>query len=160
MDPSSYDSSTAPGGGFPKTHWSIILSSGDPADRQHRLESLFKLYRSILFRYFRSISHASQEQCEDMLQDFWLFVMEHDLLSVANPERGRFRTFLRYSAKNFWRDRVRHETAQKRGGKVKRVSLEKSEEDPRWTPSAAGVSPEETFDRDWAGQSSRLDLVA
>jgi RNA polymerase sigma-70 factor (ECF subfamily) len=139
-------------GGFPKTHWSVILSSRDPADRRRSLEYLFKLYRPVLYSYFRSVTNISQTGCEDLVQDFWLYLMEHNLLSVADPERGRFRTFLRYVAKNFWRDRVRHELAQKRGGNVKRVSLDVDAEEPTWTPPASGENPEEAYDRAWANQ--------
>lgn len=138
-------------GEFPTTHWSVILGSRQGSDRQASLNALFSQYWPVLYRYFRSLSGCDHHQAKDWVQDFLLFLLERDVLEVADPERGRFRTYLRTVARNFWIDRLKHEGAQKRGGSRIPLSLDLTE-DPSWAPPAAGETPERAFDRDWARQ--------
>jgi RNA polymerase sigma-70 factor (ECF subfamily) len=72
-------------------------------------------------------------------------------LRVADPERGKFRTFLLVRLKHFLSDQRKKSHAQKRGGGQHLLSLDAAlaEEWFSFEP-AAGISPEASFDRAWA----------
>lgn len=135
--------------GYPQTHWSIILSSGNPVDRQKSLEYLFNLYAPVLYGYFRWLARCGLEEAKDFVQSFFLYLLEHDTLAKADPSRGRFRIFLRTIAKGFWRDRKKWDQAEKRGGGSPTYSLDPIKE-ALWSPTAPGESPDQMFDRAWA----------
>ncbi len=135
--------------GFPTTHWTTILATGDAGARRTSFNTLFRGYWPVLYRYFRWLSGCGHEEAKDLVQDFFVFMLEQDLIAAADPGRGRFRTFVCTAARNFWCDHRRRERALKRGGGSRHVALDLSAE-PFWAPPAPGETPEQAFDRDWA----------
>ena len=85
------------------------------------------------------------------MQGFFAHLLEKNAFAKADPERGRFRSFLLASLKNFlandW-DRVR---AQKRGGGQELIRLDAQEADARYQlePSHS-ATPETIFEKRWA----------
>ncbi len=82
-------------------------------------------------------------------------IMEGNLLQVANPKRGRFRSLLLKSLTNFLIDAAAKQGRHKRGGRVQFVFLESwmAEARPQlFLPRAAMESapPEALFDAGWA----------
>jgi DNA-directed RNA polymerase specialized sigma24 family protein len=59
---------------------------------------------------------------QDLTQDFFLMVLEGDLLKRADPSRGRFRSLLLKALQNFLIDNAAKKHARKRGGNVQFVS--------------------------------------
>jgi RNA polymerase sigma-70 factor (ECF subfamily) len=77
----------------------------------------------------------------------------------ADPNRGRFRTFLLASMGNFLSKHAEHLSALKRGGGVPPISLDAHEgEDFFQLESGERFEPERLFDRRWAHQLSKLAL--
>jgi len=55
-------------------------------------------------------------EAQDLTQSFFAFVLEKNVIEAADPERGRFRSFLFGLREEFSRQRGMHKAhAQKRG---------------------------------------------
>ena len=55
-------------------------------------------------------------------QGFWTWFIEGDHLRNAQPEKGKFRSFLSAYLENFMRNELRAQRAEKRGGRAVMVS--------------------------------------
>ena len=138
---------------FVTTHWSLVLSARDKNSPQSAdaLEKLCRAYWYPLYAYVRRTGQ-SKENAEDLTQAFFARLLEKNFLEAAEPERGRFRSFLLIALKRFlaneW-DRVR---AQKRGGGQTHVPLdtELAERKFQAETTAGEISPDRLYDRRWA----------
>lgn len=140
------------GGSFATTHWSLVLNAGreDSASASEALETLCRAYWPAIHAYIRRTGQPG-EAARDLTQEFFARVLGKGLIGVANPQKGRFRTFLLTLLQRFLADEHDRVTALKRGGGEVLLSLDElaAEEERPFEPSA-GVSPEEEFDRRWA----------
>jgi len=138
--------------GFATTRWSRVLLAGERGSTGHEraLEELCGQYWLPLYAYARRRGYDA-EDARDLTQAFYAKLLEKRDLSAADPARGRFRTFLLSSMKNFLASEWRKEHALKRGGAVEVLSLdfESGEESYRLEPSHE-LSPEAIYDRRWA----------
>ncbi len=134
---------------FATTRWSLVarVGLGDEGLRREALEALCRSYWKPAFIFVRS-SGLDEESAKDVTQAFFARILERNTLMLADPERGRFRTFLLTLLKRFLTDWRAHGAAKKRGGGVVHVSMDQGEEAPVLT--APGESPDEVFDRHWA----------
>ena len=77
---------------FPQTRWSQLarLKDGDETTKSEVLGTLYQLYRKPVLAYLarRGFGH---EKAEDLVQDFFLHSMQHQLFEKAETARGRFR---------------------------------------------------------------------
>ncbi len=106
--------------------------------------------------YLRRRGYAA-DQAQDLTQDFFIRMLEGRYLDRADPEKGRFRSFLLTSLKFFVADEEDRQRAQKRGGAAV-VSLEFSSGEERYQREPAhDETPERIFERRWA--LSVLDRV-
>jgi RNA polymerase sigma-70 factor (ECF subfamily) len=96
---------------FESTSWSLVLSaSGNPA----LLEQLLRAYWGPIYAYIRR-SGRSRDQAAELTQEFIAqAVLERDLIQKADPQRGRFRTYLKTALRNFLVDQHRRATAKGR----------------------------------------------
>lgn len=108
---------------FNTTHWSVVLSCADRAEGKARaaLSQLCQTYWRPIFTFVcrRGFSEAD---AQDLAQDFFLLVLKGNLLHLADPSRGRFRSLLLKSLQNFLIDANLKRSAEKRGGAVQFVS--------------------------------------
>lgn len=101
------------------------------------------------------LRRAGQERqaAQDLAQGFFQYLLQHHLLAKANPDRGRFRSFLIGVLKNYVRNERSKEEALRRGGGIKIVSLDEEEAERRCSQESVSVeNPEKLFDRRWALQ--------
>jgi len=80
-------------------------------------------------------------------------VLERGGLGTADPERGRFRSYLLGAVKHFLADIRKHEHRQKRGSGIEPGSLDAATEDGAPEIQVADPidrSPDSWFDRQWA----------
>lgn len=133
---------------FTNTRWSLVERAGadDEESRAEALESLCRIYWMPVFAFVRG-SGVEEESAKDITQSFFGKLLEKDYLTKADPERGRFRSYLLAMLKNFMADQRDHARRLKRGGGVPHIPLD--------TPTALrlvadGETPEEAFDRRWA----------
>ena len=77
--------------------------------------------------------------------------MEKGLLSEADPDRGRFRSFLLAVCTAFLANRRDWEHARKRGGGQAVLSIDADGAEEQFARELAdGLTPERIFDRSWA----------
>ena len=144
---------SAPAAQWPThTHWSVVLTAGDPAAPGARmaLEELCRAYWYPVYAYVRRRGYAWPD-AEDLTQSFFLHLLETRALAAATPERGRFRAFLRGAADRFIVDEWRHDNALKRGRRTAFLSWEGLHAEERYARETdAGLTAERLFDRSWA----------
>ena len=150
---------TLPGSSqFPTTRWTMVVAAGDPHRKEARsaLVALCENYWYPLYAYLRRRGYAA-DQAQDLTQDFFVRMLEGRYLDRADPEKGRFRSFLLTSLKFFVADEEDRQRAHKRGGGAV-VSLEFSAGEDRYQREPAhDETPERLFERRWA--LSVLDQV-
>ena len=139
---------------FQHTLWSRVLAAGrvDSPQSRQAIEELCRLYWFPIYAFLRRAGHDRQ-QARDLVQGFFQYLLERDLLGKADPERGRFRSFLIGIVKNYVRGEHDKEQALRRGGGVDIVSIDEEVAEGRYAhePSTE-LSPEKLFDRRWALQ--------
>jgi len=139
-------------GRFATTHWSVVLQAGQPGapGYQQALETLCRGYWFPLYAYLRRHGYDSH-QAEDYTQAFFCKVLEKQVLRLADSKRGRFRSFLLATLKNFLADERDRARAQKRGGGRKLLSIDFNEAENQYALEPADrLSPEKLFDKSWA----------
>jgi RNA polymerase sigma factor (sigma-70 family) len=110
---------------FSTTRWSVVLACADSTagedTARKALAELCKIYWRPVFA-FACRRGYSVPDAQDLTQDFFLMVLEGDLLKRADPSRGRFRSLLLKALQNFLVDDTIKKRARKRGGDMKFVS--------------------------------------
>ena len=136
---------------FPTTRWTLVGAAGDPHRKEARsaLVSLCEIYWYPLYAYLRRRGYPADE-AQDLTQEFFVRVLEGRYLDRADPEKGRFRSFILTSLKFFVADEADRDRAQKRGGGAV-LSLEFSSGEERYQREPAhDETPERIFERRWA----------
>jgi RNA polymerase sigma-70 factor (ECF subfamily) len=138
---------------FVTTHWSVVLQAGREfsPEAQDALESLCKSYRYPLYVHVRRLGWGP-EDAEDLTQQFLARFIGRKYLQLADPGRGRFRSFLLTSLKNFLADEWDKLRAQKRGGGQAVISWDGVEPEERYRlEPAEGLTPDLIYEKRWAG---------
>lgn len=138
-------------GEFPSTHWSVVLSAGDrlSANGFSALEDLCRAYWPPLYSFLRR-QGQSPHDAEDLVQGFLARVLAREDLAGVGPEKGRFRTFLLTSLRNFVIKQALRDKALKRGGGQIPISINAEEAERLCGPDLTATSPEAAFDRRFA----------
>lgn len=137
---------------FSTTHWSVVLSAGqaDSSQASESLEKLCHAYWPPLYSYIRRQGHGPEE-AQDLTQAFFAKLLKKNFWARADPQKGRFRSFLLTALRHFLadeRDRVR---TAKRGGGVSFISFDEQGSEERFLEGASqNLSGEQQFDRQWA----------
>ncbi|HZE97634.1 MAG TPA: sigma-70 family RNA polymerase sigma factor [Planctomycetota bacterium] len=134
---------------FPETVWSSVLSGADPSapGAREARDRFFAQYWRPVYKFIRTAGRASIEDAKDLTQEFFSYLLEGGLLQKYRHEKGRFRSFLKGVLRRFLSEARRDGAAQKRGGGRTFVSLDVAALE---TGEAAGRTPDELFDRQWA----------
>jgi RNA polymerase sigma factor (sigma-70 family) len=143
---------------FPTTRWTLVVAAGAPDGKEARSALVFLCegYWYPLYAYLRRRGYPA-DQAQDLTQDFFLRVLEGRYLDRADPEKGRFRSFLLTSLKFFVADEEDRHRAHKRGGGAV-LPLEFSSGEGRYQCEPGhDETPERIFERRWA--LSVLDRV-
>lgn len=136
---------------FSTTHWSVVLSAADShaPDSQQALEDLCRSYWYPLYGFIRKRGSRPHE-AEDLTQGFLCWLLESQHLRRADPNCGKFRSFLLVRLKHFLSDEWKRAGAQKRGGGQTIVSFgQELTERHLQVQSTDSFSPERWFDRQW-----------
>ncbi len=144
--------SARPFGGFsfPNTSWGLVLSTRADDGGRHALEALCARYWRPIYASLRR-QGSSPDDAEDLTQGFFLHLIEHDTVGRADPQRGRFRSFLLGSLRWFLANDRERERALKRGGGSVFVPIDVSEIEAGMRFDAREeVSLDLQFDRQWA----------
>lgn len=144
---------------FATTRWSLVRAAADGAGAGGReaLETLCRLYWYPLYAHIRRRGHAV-EAAQDLTQEFFARLLEKEWLRTADPQRGRFRSFLLAAADHFLSNQHDRARAEKRGGGRVVLSLDFGDAERRLaTEPADPATPERAFERRWA--LTLLELV-
>ena len=142
-----------PGAGrFATTHWSVVMAAGRPKSASYRqaLETLCRTYWFPLYAYLRRHG-CNSHQAQDHTQAFFAALLARGGLGLADPKRGKFRSFLLASLKHFLSNERARARAKKRGGGRKTLSLDFDSAESRYALEPRDeLSPEKLFERSWA----------
>jgi RNA polymerase sigma factor (sigma-70 family) len=137
---------------FVTTHWSVVVSAGrsDTTRARDALGKLCQTYWLPLYAYVRRAGHSPAD-AQDLTQEFFGRLLERHTLAQADPERGRFRSFLLASLKHFLINEWEKGRARKRGGRARMIPLQLGTAETRCAQLAApDDTPDRAYDRQWA----------
>ena len=136
---------------FTSTHWSVVLAAqGDSPAAREALEKLCCTYWRPIYGFVRR-QGIGPEEAEDLTQGFFALLLERKDLNTVRKEKGRLRSYLVASLKNFLADESRHAKAIKRGKGQRLIPLEELSIDERiHTEPADAVTAEQIYERRWA----------
>jgi RNA polymerase sigma-70 factor (ECF subfamily) len=140
------------GGRFVTTRWSLVLAAGGTSSDASRLalSRLLETYWYPLYAFARRKGHEPEEAC-DLTQEFLLRLLECGFFGGADPQKGRFRTFLLTALERFLVDEWRAGNREKRGGGRQVLSLSLIDAEDRYRLEPADThTPEQIFERRWA----------
>lgn len=138
---------------FTNTHWSRVRLAADPAERTRAadaLEYLCRTYWYPLYAYVRRCG-TDPDEAQDLTQEFFSRLLQRNDFALADPSKGRFRSFLLAAMNHFLCSEWRKAKAIKRGGHCTFLSLDgqAAEERYRYEP-VSKLTPEMVYERQWA----------
>jgi RNA polymerase sigma-70 factor (ECF subfamily) len=137
---------------FPATRRSVLLAArdADPDVRRRALDTLAESYWKPVYKYLRVHHRVEEEPARDLTQGFFALALETGTFDRYEPERARFRTFLRLALDGFVINERKAANRLKRGGGVQPLSLDfDGAEAELALASPAELTPEEYFRREW-----------
>ena len=143
---------------FPNTRWSVVLAATRRASPESAsaLEILCGTYWYPLYAYVRRSGQTPQD-AQDLTQEFFCRLLEKQWFNLANPEKGRLRTFLIVALKHFMAKEWRRTSAQRRGGGRAHSQLDTAVAESRYAVDTSALPADEAFDQQWA--LTLLDLT-
>src|SRR5882724_2474575 len=140
---------------FTSTRWTIVLDAGrsqaPSRDALNALSELCRIYWRPIFLFLRR-QGSNPDDAQDLTQGFFAHLIESRGYARADPEKGRFRSFLLGALKHFVAHERSHDRAQKRGGGMILGQLDTAaiaEADARGV-GAHGLSGDRVYEREWA----------
>ncbi|HKS36081.1 MAG TPA: sigma-70 family RNA polymerase sigma factor [Verrucomicrobiae bacterium] len=144
--------SGAPGDTFATTRWTRVLASrGDSAQARLALSDLCATYYGPVVAFLRH-EGRDEDSARELAHEFFAHVLEQPSLDGANPQRGRFRSYLLGAVKHFLANRRAYEMREKRGGQVAHQPIDSATDTSPGAavPDTSTPSPDTSFDRAWA----------
>lgn len=141
-----------PASAFLTTQWTMVRQAANSRspESDRAMETVCRHYWYPLYAYARRFG-KQPEDAKDLTQGFFHLLISGDAFKKANPELGRFRTFLLSSFKNFIQKEHRNATRIKRGGTSPHLPMEWDEAEGRYAHEPPDhATPEKLFDRNWA----------
>jgi RNA polymerase sigma-70 factor (ECF subfamily) len=136
---------------FATTHWSVVLTAqGESTEADAALEKLCRTYWWPLYGFVRRQGYRPEE-AQDFTQAFFARLLERRDLETVRQERGRLRSYLLASLKNFLSKARHRELTVKRGEGQALISLddlltrERADQEPSHKLSADRI-----YERRWA----------
>src|SRR5947207_8683651 len=149
---SNQDSASVPDLRFTTTHWSVVLLAGqaDSPQANEALERLCRTYWYPLYVYVRRQGN-SPEDAQDLTQIFFSRLLEKNYCAKADRDRGKFRTFLLGSLKNFLVNEWKRAGRLKRGGALTFLSFDANAAEERYAGEPIDESNSASaYERQWA----------
>ena len=106
----------ASGRAFVTTRWTCVLAArGTTPAAKQALSDLCAMYWQPVFTFLRR-EGRTDDAARELTQEFFRRILARDGFAHADPERGRFRSFLLGAVKHFLADMRDRERAARRGG--------------------------------------------
>ena len=106
---------------MPTTMWTVILHAQQKGPEA--LDLLFRKYRPPVLAYVKNAGFRLTD-AEDLANDVFLTILEHDIIARADRAKGRFRSFLLAITRNVISQVSKHDGRIKRGGDATTHSLD------------------------------------
>ena len=136
---------------FQTTRWSLILRAQQPGAAGHAaLGELCAAYQAPVYAFFRR-QGAKQDLAAELTQGVFTDLLERDSLRTADPQRGRFRAFLKTCARHWWSNERERAGAAKRGGGQRPLAID-TDAVETWLAEIAvdHLDADALFERRWA----------
>jgi len=128
----------------------VAASDAGSADGRSALEALCETYWTPVNAFIRRTGRSGDD-ADDLTQAFFAKLLEKNYVGDARRERGRFRSFLLTSVRNFLANEHDHAQTLKRGGRLTHVSIEAEREEPHYRHEPVDQeTPEDLYERQWA----------
>ena len=138
---------------FPATHRSLVrrVRSDDADTRASAEDALAAVYWAPIYTHVRLTHRQEPADAEDLTQGFFADALRRGLFARYDPERARFRTYLRRCVDSYVANARQAEQRLKRGGAAVFVSIEAAEIEDRLTSDAQADAPDAdaVFQREW-----------
>jgi RNA polymerase sigma-70 factor (ECF subfamily) len=141
---------------FSPTHWSVVLAAGkgeaEPEVAQAALAELCQIYWAPLYSFVRRRGYTVHD-AQDLTQSFFAYLIEHKIYARVDRQKGRFRSFLLASMKNFLAHASERERTLKRGGGQIFLPLHEEQienAESLFQTHGSTSSEDRVFDRSWA----------
>jgi DNA-directed RNA polymerase specialized sigma24 family protein len=135
---------------FVTTQWGPVVAASveGAAEARAALVELYRLYCYPVYAFIRRRGHGRHD-AQDLTQDFHL--LEKGTLGRADPQRGRFRSFVLGALDHFLAHAGDRSCAAKRGGGCQWVFLDDdAAQDCYQLAAPEGMTAEKIFDARWA----------
>jgi RNA polymerase sigma factor (sigma-70 family) len=136
---------------FNTTQWSVVLRACQSEEELERRSwnELIETYWFPLYAYCRRQGKSHQDS-QDLTQSFFTHLMTAASLDTVSPMKGRFRSFLLASFRNFISNQIRAATTIQRGGKHQFFSLSADDVEAKFSRVCKDdETPERAYDRNW-----------
>ena len=130
----------------------VMRARGDAPEARAALGELCEAYWTPVFRFLCREGRGENES-RDLTQEFFTRLLAGSGVEKAEPEKGRFRSYLLGALKHFLAERKRNAGRQKRGGGAVVESIESggTETSPGMQiPDPGATVSDAWFDRGWA----------
>jgi len=136
---------------FVTTHWSVVLTAQERSPAADgALEKLCRTYWWPLYGFVRRQGY-SPEEAQDLTQGFFALLLERRDFDAVRREKGRLRSYLLVSLKNFLGKAHRRSLALKRGEGRPLVPLDELLARERGDLElASALSANKVYERRWA----------
>src|SRR5947207_8971063 len=110
---------------FATTHWSVVLATGPSNSSQasKALERLCRTYWPPIYSYVRSQGFGPAD-AQDLTQAFFAKLLEKNFWARADPQKGRFRSFLLTALRHFLADQRDRARPANRGEGVSTIAFD------------------------------------
>lgn len=136
---------------FQTTRWTVVRRAvgSDDATARQALSALCDGYWYPIYAFIRR-SGKSPHDAEDLTQGFFARLLEKEMLAMADPAKGKLRTFLLSCVRNFLADEHDRASAQKRGAALL-SSFDAVQAEERYAIEPVDdLTPDRLFQRRWA----------
>jgi len=141
---------------FPSTHWTAVLAAGrsqaEPEIAEAALAELCQTYWAPLYSFVRSRGYTVHD-AQDLTQSFFAYLLEHKIYARVERQKGKFRSFLLASVKNFLAHAADRKRTLQRGGGQEFLPLHEEqveEAESLFQTHSTASSEDRLFDRSWA----------
>jgi RNA polymerase sigma-70 factor (ECF subfamily) len=136
----------------------MLVRDGNTSQQRSALGTITHQYWKPVYCYLRSKGHDS-EAAKDLTQGFFTdVILGRQLVTKADPDRGRFRSFLLSAVNNYVLDCRRKTCARSRSPESGLISLEGLDSADR-IPEPDATRPEVAYHQAWASALLR-DVLA
>ena len=137
---------------FATTRWTLVAASaGDDTGAKQALSDLCAAYYEPVLAFLIT-SGRGAEEARDLAHEFFARVLQSRSLGAADPQRGRFRSYLLGAVKHFLADQHDRNLREKRGGGLgfEPLKTEVCDQAASGTPGLDLAEAEQAYDRKWA----------